>query len=190
MSKFLFCAALVLLAASLASGVEVAGILETGAYVTRIDSVVWYLPGGSEPVREPTPGWGGRAQMTDTHQFRPLAAWPEMAELQYNVGGTSLSYTIDAPEPNVWYELPRTDDDQESRVMFKDSLLLGLAGQSRRPLVGSVIEAEPNPFSSQTSLRIASRLTGPVTVRIADASGRVVWSGRVNGALLIDTRHF
>ncbi len=189
MSKFLFSAALALLAASSTPGVEVAGILETGAYETAIDSVVWYLPGSPDPVREPTPNWGGRTQMTDTHQFRPLAEWPEMAELQYNIGGNQLSYTIDAPEPGVWYTLPTLGDDQESQVMFKDSLLLGVAQHRPRPVLSPVIEAGPSPFSALTGLRLTVRSAGPAAVRVVDASGRVVWAGTVTRSLLLDTRH-
>jgi len=188
-SKFELCAALVLLAAPQAPGVEVAGILETGMHMTAIDSVVWYLPGSPEPVREPTPGWGGRARMTDTHQFRSLADWPEMAELQYNVGGVPQSYTIDAPEPGVWVTLPTLGDDDESRVMFKDSLLLGIVQYRPRPVVCPVIEAGPSPFSALTGLRLAVRAAEPAAVRLVDASGRVVWSGAVARSLLLDTRH-
>ena len=195
MRKLVLLAAVALLTAPGALAVEVAGILETDQYPTSIDSVAWYVSGNPNPVREATPGWGGQTQMTDTHQFRPLTDWPTMVELQYSIGSIPMTYTIDAPERNTWYTLPTFGDDQESQVMFKDSILLGIEQAHPMPHQARVtLDAGPNPFRSTVTIRLSASFPGRYSLSVSDRLGRVVaslvpagspfrfvWDGRASG---------
>ncbi|MGQ9708594.1 MAG: T9SS type A sorting domain-containing protein [bacterium] len=149
---------------------NIAGILETNATSTQVDSALWYLSMG--PTWEIITDWGGPPGVTDTYQFEVKNEWPSGTILFYRIESLPFSQYIEPVEPDTWYELSGAPT-QGPRVMFKDTILLGIR-ESGRVSGSRPFAISPNPVLSGLANINCPDSGTRIALKIYDISGREV----------------
>ncbi len=151
--------------------VEVRGMVYTGRYSVRIDSVKFATTAGI--VTFVVSDWGGGAYVRDTATFHTVSE-PTFFGVYYSVNNQTPD-PVQAPfVRDSVYALPI--GNLPPQAPFPDLTWLPAGGLEEEHSSGLSLGllTQPNPFVGSTTVRYALAQSSPVQVEVCDRSGRVV----------------